>query len=43
MKIDVKGIKQIESLALCKLSKIIISELPTTCVVSIERVIDSVD
>ena len=43
MRIDVRGIKQIESLALCKLSKNVISELTTSCVVSIERVIDSVD
>ena len=43
MRIDVKSIKQIESLALCKLSKIIIGELPTTNIVSIERTLDEVD
>lgn len=43
MRLNVKSIKQIESLVLCKLSKIPIGELQTTCVVSIERTIDSVD
>ena len=43
MRLNVKSINQIESLVLCKLSKIPIGELQTTCVVSIERTIDSVD
>lgn len=43
MRINVKSIKQLESLILCKLSKIPIGELQITCIVSIERAIDSVD
>lgn len=43
MRINVKSIKQLESLILCKLSKIPIGELQVTCIVSIERTIDSVD
>lgn len=43
MRINVKSIKQLESLILCKLSKIPIGELQVTCIVSIERAIDSVD
>lgn len=43
MKINVKNIGQIESIVLCKLSKIQIGELPTTCLVSIERTIDGID
>ena len=43
MKINVKSINQIESLVLCKLSKIPIGELQTNCIVSIERELDSID
>lgn len=43
MKINVKSIKELESLVLCKLSKIPIAELPISCVSQIERTIDSVD
>jgi hypothetical protein len=43
MRIDVRSIKQLESLVLCKLSKVVIGELPTTNVVSIERLLDETD
>lgn len=43
MEINIKSIKQIKSLVLCKLSKIPIMEIPTTNIVSIERAIDEVD
>lgn len=43
MRIDVRSIKQLESLVLCKLSKVVIGELPITNVVSIERLLDETD
>ena len=43
MRIDVRSIKQLESLVLCKLSKAVIGELPITNVVSIERLLDETD
>lgn len=43
MKVNIKSIGQIESLVLCKLSKVPIMEIPTTAVVSIERTIDEID
>jgi hypothetical protein len=43
MRIDVRSIKQLESLVLCKLSKAVIGELPITNVVSIERLLDEID
>lgn len=43
MKINVKNISQIESLVLCKLSKVPVMEIPTTAIVSIERTIDEID
>lgn len=43
MKINIKSIRQIESLVLCKLSRVPIMELPVTNVESIERTIDEVD
>lgn len=43
MRIDVRSIKQLESLVLCKLSKVAIGELPITNVVSIERLLDETD
>lgn len=43
MRINIKSIGQIESLVLCKLSRVPIMELPVTNIVSIERTIDEVD
>lgn len=43
MKIDIINIKEIETLMLCKLNRAPIAELPTSCIISIERAIDEVD
>lgn len=42
MSVNIEKIDTIESLVLCKLSKIPIIELPTTCITSIEKHIDEV-
>ena len=43
MEINIKSIDKIESLVLCRLSRVPIMEMPTTSIVSIERTIDDVD
>lgn len=43
MEINIKSINKIESLVLCRLSRVPIMEMPTTSIVSIERTIDDID
>lgn len=43
MEINIKSIDKIESLVLCRLSRVPIMEMPTTSIVSIERTIDDID
>lgn len=43
MEINIKSINKIESLVLCKLSRVPIMEMSTTSIVSIERTIDDID
>lgn len=43
MRINVKNMEKIESIVLCKLSRMPIMELPTSNIISIERTIDEID
>lgn len=43
MRINIKNMEKIESIVLCKLSRIPIMELPTSSIESIERTIDEID